>query len=50
MITSQGNPETVKKGQDQFSSAVIGLLFIIFSVLLLQFIGVDILSLPGFGK
>lgn len=48
MITSQGNPETVKKGQEQFTSAVIGLLFIIFSVLLLQVIGFDILQIPGF--
>ena len=50
MITSAGNPETVKKGQDQFSSAIIGLLFVIFSVLLLQIIGVDILNLPGFTR
>lgn len=48
MITSAGNAEAVKKGQEQFSSAVIGLLFIIFSVLLLQIIGVDILQIPGF--
>lgn len=50
MMTSAGNPESVKKGQDQFSSAIIGLLFIIFSVLLLQIIGVDILNLPGFSR
>lgn len=49
MMTSAGNPEVVKKGQEQFQSAVIGLLFIIFSVLLLQIIGVDVLNLPGFG-
>lgn len=48
MITSAGNPEHVKHGQQQFTSAVIGLLFIIFSVLLLKVIGVDILNLPGF--
>ncbi len=50
MITSAGNPETIKKGQEQFTSAVIGLLFIIFSVLLLEIIGVDILNLPGFNR
>lgn len=50
MITSAGNPDVIKKAQEQFQSAVIGLLFIIFSVLLLQIIGVDILNLPGFGK
>lgn len=48
MITSQGNPDSLKKGQEQFTSAIIGLLFIIFSVLLLQIIGVNILSIPGF--
>jgi hypothetical protein len=48
MVTSAGNAESVKKGRDQFVSAVIGLLFVIFSVLLMQIIGVDILGLPGF--
>lgn len=49
MITSAGNPEAIKKGQEQFTSAIIGLLFIIFSTLLLKIIGVDILGLPGLG-
>lgn len=48
MIVSSGNPETLKKGQEQFTSAIIGLLFIIFSILLLQVIGVNILQIPGF--
>ncbi|MBU3957436.1 pilin [Patescibacteria group bacterium] len=50
MIISAGNPEGVKRGQEQFYSAIIGLLFIIFSILLLQIIGVDILNIPGFTK
>ncbi len=50
MVTSAGNPESLKAGQEQFTAAVIGLLFIIFAVLLLQIIGVDILGLPGFTK
>lgn len=50
MITSAGNPDAVKAGSAQFTSAVIGLLFIIFAVLLLKVIGVDILNLPGFEK
>jgi hypothetical protein len=50
MILSQGNAESLKKGREQFVSAIIGLLFVIFSVLLLQIIGVDILGLPGFKK
>lgn len=50
MITAEGNPESIKKAQEKFYSAIIGLLLIIFSVLLMQVIGVDILGLPGFGK
>lgn len=50
MMTSGGNADTLKKGREQFVSAVIGLLFVIFSVLLMQIIGVDILGLPGFSK
>jgi hypothetical protein len=48
MITSAGSAEALKAGQDQFTSAVIGLLFVIFSVLLLQILGGDILNIPGF--
>lgn len=50
MITSAGNPDSVKAGSEQITSAIIGLLFIIFAVLLLKVIGVDILALPGFGS
>lgn len=45
MLTSAGNPETWSAGRDRLQSAIIGLLFIIFSVLLLRIIGVDILGL-----
>lgn len=45
MITSAGNPESLKAGQERFTNAIIGILFIVFSVLLLQIIGVDILSI-----
>lgn len=48
IITSSGNAEALKNGQDQFRSAVIGLLFIIFTVTLLEIIGVNILNIPGF--
>ncbi len=50
MLSSAGNPETLKAGQDRLTSAVTGLLFIIFAVLLLQIIGLDILGIPGFIK
>lgn len=50
MITSAGNPDNLKTGQELFTNAIIGLLFIAFSVLLMQIIGVDILNLPGLRK
>ena len=49
MITSAGNPDSISAGKDRFTSAIIGLLFVIFSVLLLQIIGAGILKIPGFG-
>lgn len=49
MMTSAGNPDAVKAGSEQFTSALIGLLFIVFAVLLLKVIGVNILNIPGFG-
>lgn len=48
LITSAGNPENVQKGKDILTSALTGLLFIIFAIFLLKFIGVDILQLPEF--
>jgi hypothetical protein len=48
IITSRGNPESLQNGRDLFTSAVIGLLFIIFAIFILQFIGRDIIGIPGF--
>lgn len=50
MLTSAGNPETLNAGRERLTSAVIGLLLVIFALLLLQIIGVDILKIPGFGR
>ncbi len=50
LMTSQGNPEKVQAAREQLTSAIVGLLFIIFSVAILQIIGVDILRIPGFGR
>jgi len=47
VITSSGNPDKVKAGQEIITSAVMGLLFIIFSIFILRFIGVEILAIPG---
>ncbi|OGD53992.1 hypothetical protein A3J78_01295 [Candidatus Beckwithbacteria bacterium RBG_13_35_6] len=49
IITSSGDPERLKKGQEVLFSALAGLLLIIFSVFILRFIGVTILKLPGWG-
>ena len=49
IILSAGNPESVKAGQEMITSAIEGLLFVIFSIFILQFIGVQLFALPGFG-
>ena len=48
LITSSGNPEQVKQGQETLVSAGAGLLFIIFSLYILKLIGVNVLQIPGF--
>lgn len=50
MISSRGDPQSLEAARGRFTNALVGLLFIVFAVLLLQIIGVDILKLPGFGK
>ena len=49
IMTSSGNPERLKAGQELLTSAIAGLIMLIFSVFILQVIGVDILKLPEFG-
>lgn len=50
ILTSAGNAEKITQAKEIIVSAISGLLLIIFSIFLLQVIGVDILKLPGFGK
>jgi hypothetical protein len=50
LITSQGNPEKITEAKDRITSAIIGLLFIIFSMVILEVIGVNILNIPGFSS
>ena len=50
IMTSAGNPEQLNEGRELVTSAVAGLLLIIFSVFLLKLIGFDILAIPGFGQ
>ena len=49
-MTSSGDPEKVKNARDQLAAAVVGLLFIIFSLVILELITKDVLGLPGFGN
>lgn len=48
ILTSTGNPEQLNAGRELVSSAIAGLLLIIFSVFILKVIGVNILGIPGF--
>lgn len=52
IMTAAGNPERLKAGQELLTSAISGLILLIFSIFILNFIGVDILRLCkfGFGK
>jgi hypothetical protein len=50
LMMSQGNPEMIKDAREQLTAAIVGLLFVIFSLVILQIIGFNILGLPGFGK
>lgn len=47
IMTSKGDPEQLKEARERLTSAIIGLLFLIFSLVILQVIGVDILHIPG---
>ena len=50
IMTSSGNPERLKAGQELLTSAISGLILLIFSIFILKVIGIDILGIPGFGK
>lgn len=45
--TSQGDTNKVKQAKELLTAAVSGLFFIVFSIFILQFIGVNILGIPG---
>ena len=48
VITSKGDPQKVQAGKSMLTSAISGLLFIIFSLFILKLIGVKILDIPDF--
>ena len=49
IMTASGSPERLKAGQELLTSALAGLILLIFSIFILKFIGVDILGLGQFG-
>lgn len=50
IMFTQNDPEKLKAARDMITSAIIGLLFIIFSAAIMQVIGVDILHIPGLNR
>ncbi|MCL4386827.1 pilin, partial [Patescibacteria group bacterium] len=48
IMAARGNPEKFQEAKDRFTSTILGLLFIILSLVILQIIGVDLLKIPGF--
>jgi hypothetical protein len=49
ILASKGSPEQIEAGKDIVLKALIGVIITIFSVFILRFLGVEILTLPGFG-
>ncbi len=49
IMTSQGIPDRLKSGQELLTSAISGLIMLIFSIIILKFIGIDILNLDRYG-
>lgn len=48
IVMAGGDPKRVKAGQELLTAAIIGVAFIALSVIILNFVGVTILNLPGF--
>lgn len=47
IIISKGKPESIAQGKEQLISAIVGLVFIIFSFIIFQLVFVDLLKIPG---
>lgn len=49
IMSATGSPDRLKAGQELLTSALSGLILLVFSIFILKFIGVDILGLGAFG-
>ena len=49
LSTSAGDPKRTGEAKEMLVAAITGLIFVIFSVAILQFIGFSVLQIPGFG-
>ncbi len=50
LMISRGDKEKISAARETITSAILGLLFIVFSIVIIEIIGVDILRLPFFGR
>ena len=48
ILMSRGNPDTIKNARETLTSAIVGLIFLVFSIVILSVIAGDILKIPGF--
>ena len=48
IMTSRGDPKRLVAGQELLTSAIMGLILLIFSVFLLKIVGVNLLDIKGF--
>ncbi|MBI4137064.1 hypothetical protein HY469_03285 [Candidatus Roizmanbacteria bacterium] len=48
VLTSAGDPVQLTRGKSMIRSGIVALLLILFSVIILRFIGVNLLQIPGF--
>jgi hypothetical protein len=49
ITTSAGDPKKLQAGQEQLTSAVMGLVLVVFSIFLLRVVGYDVFKIPGIG-
>ncbi len=50
ILTSGGNKEKVGEAREQIKAVILGILFIVISLVILETLGVDILKIPGFNR